>query len=81
MDVREALRAICSTGEGSCWYCNAKLPGEEQAIATGWDVKRLEGERLASLMLICPTCQRLKAELGEAEFLHNLSLRVCNATY
>jgi hypothetical protein len=80
MDVREALVAICSTHEGYCWYCDHKLPAAEEAIGTGWDVRRLEGDRVASIILVCPTCQEQKAVLGEEEFLRNLSLRVCNAT-
>lgn len=80
MDVREALVAICSTNEGFCWYCDSKLPEAQEAISTGWDVRRLEGERVASIILVCPTCQTQKAELGEEEFLRNLSLRVCNAS-
>lgn len=80
MDVAEALRAICSTGEGCCWYCDQRLPAEEEAIGTGWDVQRVEGERVASIILVCPTCLRQKKELGEERFLRNLSLRVCNST-
>jgi hypothetical protein len=80
MDVHEALRAICTTGEGYCWYCDRKLPAAEEAIEAGWDVQRLNGERVASIILICPTCQREKEELGEEGFLQNLSLRVCNST-
>jgi hypothetical protein len=80
MDVREALKAICTTNEGFCWYCDSKLPAAEEAISTGWDVKRLVGDRVASIILVCPTCQTQRAELGEEEFLRNLSLRVCNAT-
>ena len=80
MEIQEVLRAVCGTGEGQCTYCDAKLPGEAQAIGSGWDLKRLEGERVASIVLICPGCQREKAELGEAEFLHHFSLRVCNAS-
>ena len=75
MDVHEALRAICSTGEGCCWYCDHKLPDAEEAIITGWDVKRLEGERVASIILVCPSCGRLKAELGEEGLLRDLALR------
>ncbi len=75
MDVHEALRAICTTGEGYCWYCDRKLPEEEEAISTGWDVKRIEGERVASIILVCPTCGRLKAELGEEGFLRDLALK------
>lgn len=80
MDVTEALRAICSTGEGCCWYCDAKLPAAEDAISNRWDVQRVQGERVACVILVCPTCQRQKQELGEEGFLRNLSLRVCNTT-
>ncbi len=80
MNVHEALHAIATTGEGYCWYCDQHLPEAEKAIATGWDVKRLESERVANIILVCPTCQHQKAEWGEEEFLRNLSLRVCNAT-
>jgi hypothetical protein len=80
LNVTEALRAISSTGEGCCWYCDHKLPEAEQAIGTGWDVKRLDGERVASIILICPECQRERMELGEEGFLRNLSMRVCNST-
>ncbi len=73
MDVHDALRAICSTNEGYCWYCDRKLPAAEEAISTGWEVKRIEGERVASIILICPGCRRLKAELGEEGLLRNLS--------
>jgi hypothetical protein len=80
MNVPEALRAIASSGEGCCWYCDQGLPPAEEAIQLGWDVKRLEGERVASIILVCPTCRRLKAECGEEEFLRQLSLRMCNAS-
>jgi hypothetical protein len=80
MDVREALQAIASSGEGYCWYCDQALPAAAEAIESGWDVKRLAGERVASIILICPTCQHQKAEWGEEEFLRHLSLRVCNAS-
>jgi hypothetical protein len=80
MNVPEALRAIGTTGEGCCWYCDRKLPMAEEAIDTGWDVQRLNGERVASIILVCPVCQREKQELGEEGFLHNLMLRVCNST-
>lgn len=80
MEVPEALRAICTTHQGYCWYCDRQLPQAGEAISTGWDVKRLEGERVASIILVCPTCQQQKAEWGEEEFLRNLSLRVSNAT-
>ena len=80
MDVHDALRAICTTGEGYCWYCDRKLPGAEEAISTGWDVKRIEGERVASIILICPECSRLKAELGEEGFLRSLSNSLARIT-
>jgi hypothetical protein len=73
MNVHDALRAICTTGEGYCWYCDRKLPDAEEAISTGWDVKRIEGERVASIILICPECGRLRAELGEEGLLRSLS--------
>ena len=79
MNVTEALRAICTTGDGFCWYCDHRLPSKaDEAIGTGWDVKRLEGERVASIILVCPKCTREKTELGEERFLRNLSRRVCN---
>jgi hypothetical protein len=80
MNVPDALRAIGTTGEGCCWYCDRQLPTTEEAIDTGWDVQRLNGDRVASIILVCPTCQREKQELGEEGFLHNLMLRVCNST-
>lgn len=76
MDVHEALRAICSTGEGCCWYCDCKLPHAEEAISTGWDVRRLDGERVASIILVCPSCDKLKSELGEEGLLRDLALRM-----
>ncbi len=57
LDVADALHAICSTGKGRCWYCDRRLPRLEQALSTGWDVQRVEGERVASIILICPKCQ------------------------
>lgn len=80
MNVPEALQAIASSCEGYCWYCDQRLPAAPLAIEAGWDVRRLAGERVASIILVCPTCQHQKAEWGEEEFLRNLSLRVCNAT-
>ena len=79
LDVHAALHAICSTGKGRCWYCDTRLPPLKKAQSQGWDVQRVEGERVASIILICPTCQVKRAELGEEEFLRNLSLRPCNA--
>ena len=80
MNVNEALRAICSTAEGFCWYCDSKLPAADSAIAEGWDVQRMPGDRVASIILVCPACLHEKAELGETGFLRKLSLRVCNST-
>ena len=60
LNVADALHAICSTGKGRCWYCDHRLPRAEQAVRTGWDVQRIEGARVASIILICPRCQ-LKA--------------------
>lgn len=76
MDVHEALQAICSTGEGYCWFCDDKLPGEEEAIRTGWDVKRVEGERVASIILVCPSCGKLRSEKGEEGLLRSLALKL-----
>ena len=81
MNVPEALHAIATTGDGYCWYCDRSLPAAgQEAVQEGWDVQRLPGERVASVILVCPTCQREKEELGEEGFLRNLSLRVCNST-
>jgi hypothetical protein len=80
MNVEEALRAICTTRQGCCWYCDRGLPQVEEAISTGLDVRRLEGEPVASIILVCPTCQRQRAEWGEEEVLRKLSLRISNAT-
>jgi len=63
LDVRAALHAICSTGKGRCWHCDRRLPPVEVAVATAWDVQRLEGERVASIILICPRCQRKHRDL------------------
>jgi hypothetical protein len=79
-DVSEALEAICTTGKGRCWYCDRRLPRAAEAVGGGWDVQRVEGESVASIILVCPACLQEKTELGEDEFLRHLSLRVCNAT-
>jgi hypothetical protein len=63
LDVRAALHAICSTGKGRCWYCDLRLPHAEEAVATAWDVQRIQGERIASIILVCPQCQREQREL------------------
>jgi hypothetical protein len=80
MNVQEALKAICSTNDGYCWYCDSKLPTADRAIREGWDVQRVAGDRVASIIVVCPACLNEKAELGEESFLRNLSLRVCNST-
>jgi hypothetical protein len=80
IDVQEALYAICESGKGRCWYCDLKLPHAERAIDDGWDVQRVEDGRVASIILVCTTCQQERLELGEEEFLRCLSLRMCNAT-
>lgn len=80
MDVHEALRAIGTTGEGCCWYCDRKLPEAEEAIRLGWDVKRVEGERVASIILVCPSCGKLKEELGEEGLLRNLAFKAPRLT-
>jgi hypothetical protein len=61
LDVRDALHAICSTGKGRCWFCDRRLPRVEEALRRGWDVQRIEGKRVASIILVCPPCQ-LKPE-------------------
>ena len=77
LDVHAALYAICSTGMGRCWHCDRKLPAAEEAIDVGWHVQRVEGERVASIILVCPKCRRKRRpELGEREFLSNLFPRV-----
>jgi hypothetical protein len=70
LDVPGALHAICSTGKGRCWHCDRRLPHVAEALRTGWDVQRIEGARVASIILICPRCQ-LKSEtlpVGERSF-------------
>ncbi len=79
MDVSQALRAICGTGKGRCWYCDEPLPAAEEAIRTGWDVQRVAGERVASIILVCGLCAREKRELGEEGFLRNFSRRVLSS--
>jgi hypothetical protein len=76
LDVNAALYAICSTGKGRCWHCDRKLPAAEEAIDVGWHVQCVEGERVASIILVCPKCWRKPPELGEREFLRNLLPRV-----
>ena len=80
LDVNAALRAIATTGKGRCWYCDERLPRALVAIRTGWDVQRIEGERVASIILVCPSCLRQKAECGEEEFHRRMAQRFCNVT-
>jgi hypothetical protein len=63
LDVHGALYAICSTGKGRCWYCDLRLPCVEEAVGAGWDVQRVEGKRVASIILVCPQCQLRRAKL------------------
>jgi hypothetical protein len=67
LNVPDALHAICSTGKGRCWYCDRRLPRVEEAVTTGWDVQRVEGERVASIILVCPRCQLKPEDLEIAE--------------
>ncbi len=79
MNVAEALHAIAATGDGYCWYCDRRLPlAGDEAVDDGWDVQRIPGERVASIILVCPACRHEKETMGEAEFLCHLSQRVCN---
>ena len=64
LDVHDALHAICSTGKGRCWFCDRRLPRLEEAIHKGWDVQRVEGERVASIIIVCPLCQPKPKEAG-----------------
>lgn len=64
LDVHDALHAICSTGKGRCWFCDRRLPPVEEAIRKGWDVQRVEGERVASIIIVCPQCQPKPKEVG-----------------
>ncbi len=72
--MRAALRAICSTGKGRCWYCDRRLPHVEEAISSHWDVQRVEGERVASIILVCPHCQHKPEEVEIAH--HPVAARV-----
>lgn len=76
MKVSEALHAIAGTGEGHCWYCDVKLPQADEAVRLGWDVRRLNGERVGGLVLVCPACLRQKRELGDEGFLRAFARRV-----
>ena len=79
LDVNAALHAICSRGKGHCWHCDRKLPPAEEAIDAGWHVQRVESERVASIILVCPKCRRERAELGEEEFRCYFPPRASNA--
>lgn len=80
MNVPEALAAIATTGKGRCWYCDSRLPDEHEAAETGWDVQRVHDHAVPSIILVCPSCLRLKADLGEEDFMRNLSLRMTSVT-
>jgi len=67
LDVTDALFAICSTGKGRCWHCDRRLPRVEEAVRRGWDVQRVEGERVASIILVCPKCQLERQDSTIAE--------------
>jgi hypothetical protein len=67
LDVRDALHAICSTGKGRCWFCDRRLPRVDEAVHKGWDVQRVEGERVASIILVCPGCQLKSEDLNAPE--------------
>jgi hypothetical protein len=56
INVHEALEAICAHGKGRCWHCDARLPSVARAIRRGWDVRRVKGHPVASLILVCPAC-------------------------
>jgi hypothetical protein len=79
LDVNAALYAIGATGMGRCWHCDRRLPPAEEAIGAGWHVLRVEGERVASIILVCPRCRRRQAKVGEEGFLRNLPPAVCDA--
>lgn len=67
LDVRDALHAICSTGKGRCWFCDRRLPREEEALRRGWDVQRIEGARVATIIIVCPACQVKTEEVVAAQ--------------
>jgi len=79
LDVNAALYAICSTGRGRCWHCDRKLPPSEEAIQAGWNVQSVKGDRVASIILVCPKCQRKRAKAGQKQFLRNLTPSVYDA--
>ena len=61
IDVCEALKAICTTGKGRCWHCDANLPKARRAIREGWDVQRLDDYPVAGIILVCPACLKSRA--------------------
>ena len=69
LHVPSALHAICSTGKGRCWYCDHRLPRAEEAVQAGWDVQRVEGQRVASIILICPKCQAEELKTSATTFV------------
>jgi len=81
LDVNGALHAICSTGRGRCWHCDRKLPAVEEAIGVGWSVQRVEGQRVASIILVCPKCRRKRSEASRKQFLRTLSPPACDAVH
>jgi len=78
LDVRGALYAICSTGKGRCWHCDRKLPTVEEAIGGGWYVERVNGQRVASIILVCPKCRQKQAARDAKRYMRNLSPAVSN---
>jgi hypothetical protein len=67
LNVADALHAICSTGKGRCWFCDHRLPRLQEALRAGWDVQRIEGARVATIILICPRCQPKPENLKSPE--------------
>jgi Zn finger protein HypA/HybF involved in hydrogenase expression len=78
LDVRAALDAISSTGRGRCWHCERKLPPAEEAVDAGWHVQRVQGARVASIILVCPKCRRKRAKVSEEDVLRSFSPPACN---
>jgi len=81
LDVNGALHAICSTGRGRCWHCDRKLPAVEEAISAGWYVQRVDGQRVASIILVCPKCRRKRTEASRRQYLRTLSPPACDAVH
>jgi hypothetical protein len=77
LDVRAALRAICSTGKGHCWFCDRRLPRVEEAVGTGWAVLRVEGQRVASIILVCPKCQVRNSKLETRNSVFGVGVSNC----